>query len=178
MKTFVLPLAAVTLLAACDPQSLGFLSSEIEDAESVCPATAPGNCAFVNSPVATLSDPITLPKRPYPFFKTANDLSFFDALGRTWAAPRNTLTDGASIPPIFVSIIGNPREPQFANAAAIHDAYCGVGNEQGPVFHKGKWQDVHRMFYDALIAGGTPQPPRRAYVCGCLSGRSALEHRI
>jgi hypothetical protein len=99
--------------------------------------------------------PVTLPGRPYTFFPTARSLSFVDGAGREWRAPKATLTDGASIPPVFVPIVGSPRTPEFANAAAMHDAYCGVGNDRQLVYHAAPWQDVHRMFYDTLIVGGT-----------------------
>lgn len=157
MRVFVPAFLCLFAVSACAPQDLDTLTTRIQDAQTVCPVQNPGSCAFTNSPVRTGTQSFELPRRPYPFFKTSEKLEFVDALGRRWLAPADTLTDGASIPPIFVSIVGNPRDPQFANAAAVHDAYCGVGNEQGPVFHDGKWQDVHRMFYDALIAGGTPR---------------------
>lgn len=123
-----------------------------------CQPSRVRNCYFRNSPVTLTGDPVTLPGRPYPFFRTARALDFVDAEGREWRAPQATLTDGASIPPYLVPIVGDPTKPEFANAAAVHDAYCGIGNEEGTNYHKAPWQSVHRMFYDTLIVGGTPVP--------------------
>lgn len=119
-------------------------------------------CRFRNAPLALEPKPVTLPGRPYTFYPTARELVFVDGKARGWTAARLTLTDGASIPPVFVPVIGNPREPEFALAAAMHDAYCGIGNETGPAWHAAAWQDVHRMFYDTLVAGGTK--PARAKI--------------
>jgi len=44
----------------------------------------------------------------------------------------------------------------FINAATIHDAYCGVGNQNGTYYNAAPWPKVHRMFYDALRVGGEP----------------------
>ncbi len=123
--------------------------------------TQPG-CSFDQSPVRVLNEPVRLPNRAYTFFPVAQPLNFVDAKGSQWVAPARTLTDGASIPKIFVSIVGEPTSPEYINAAAVHDAYCGVGNETGPMFHRADWQDVHLMFYDGLIVGGTD--PKRAKI--------------
>ncbi|MDJ0823142.1 MAG: DUF1353 domain-containing protein [Paracoccaceae bacterium] len=127
----------------------------VEAMEVTC-QTQPEGCSFDQSPLQMLNEPVTLPRRPLTFFPTAERLTFRDPRGVTWVAPRRTLTDGASIPLIFVPIIGKPTAPEYVNAAAVHDAYCGVGNEQGERFHQAEWEDVHRMFFDALITGGTP----------------------
>lgn len=119
-------------------------------------------CRFRNAPLQLEPGAITLPGRPYPFHAMARELDFVDGRARAWVAPKATLTDGASIPPLFVPIVGSPRTPEFALAAALHDAYCGAGNEDGPVWHAARWQDVHRMFYDTLVTAGTP--PAKAKV--------------
>ena len=133
------------------PDRLGL----VETLDVTC-ETRPDGCSFDQSPLRVLPQPVTLPRRPLTFFPTADPLTFRDPHGVAWVAPRRTLTDGASIPLIFVPIIGKPTAPEYVNAAAVHDAYCGVGNEQGENFHQANWEDVHRMFYDALITGGTP----------------------
>ena len=121
-----------------------------------CETASNPTCAFTFSPVKLVGAPKRLPKRPLDFFETGDRLEFLDANRRRWIAPKNTLTDGASIPQIFISMIGNPRSAEFLNAGAIHDAYCGIGNEQLNTYHAARWQEVHRMFYDALRIGGTP----------------------
>lgn len=165
------PLLACALLfsaAACAPTAERI--DRVDTLEDINCSTRPG-CTYENSPVKVVDDPIELPRRPYKFFPLAEPLNFHDARNRDWVAPRGTLTDGASIPPIFVSLVGSPTAPEYVNAAAIHDAYCGVGNEGGRNFHNGRWEDVHRMFYDALVAGGTPdQRAKVMYAAVWLGG--------
>ena len=144
--------ASLMALAACDPVALKTQSDRVEQPEISC-ATQPG-CSFSAAPLRVLPEPVELPRRPYKFFPIAEDLTFRDSRGRVWTAPRRTLTDGASIPRLFVSVVGDPTSPEFINAAAVHDAYCGVGNEDGPNFQRAYWEDVHIMFYDGLIEGG------------------------
>ncbi len=57
-------------------------------------------------------------------------------------------TDGASIPGWAQPFIGEPFEQSYLKAAILHDHYCYKENNVRP------WRDVHRMFYDALIASG------------------------
>lgn len=155
MRRIVLSAVCLLVLAACDPVAILSLAEEVDEPELSCATRPTPGCAFDQSPLRVLPEPVELPKRAYTFFPTANALRFVDSRGKTWVAPRRTLTDGASIPPIFISIVGDPTSPEFINAAAVHDAYCGVGNELGDNFHNGRWEDVHRMFYDGLVAGGT-----------------------
>jgi hypothetical protein len=63
-----------------------------------------------------------------------------------WTAPAGTYTDGASIPSIFWSVIGGPFEGKYRDAAVNHDYECCVQQH--------RWQDVHRMFYDGMMARG------------------------
>lgn len=120
-----------------------------------CEGPSSDSCQFINSPVKLQNDSVRIGSRLADFYPTAERLEFVDVAQRRWVAPERTLTDGASIPRIFVPIVGSPRSQEFVNAAAIHDAYCGIGNEQLPEYHSAPWQDVHRMFYDALRVGGT-----------------------
>lgn len=138
-----------------DPQrAADRLASAPED----CPATAEVACFFRNSPVKLLPGAVKIAGRSNDFFPIAQELEFVDGRRQRWIAPRRTLTDGASIPQIFVPIVGDPTTPEFVNAAAVHDAYCGIGNEDGAMYHSKTWQEVHRMFYDTLVVGGTPTP--------------------
>ncbi|WP_375175439.1 DUF1353 domain-containing protein [Pseudooceanicola sp.] len=154
MKPFILCLsAALPLLAGCAATNT---LSTASDAGLCARATSPF-CAFVNAPLRLASDVVQLPRRPYPFRPLAQDLTFVDRQQRVWVAPQGILTDGASIPPAFVAVVGQPTDPAFAMAAAIHDSYCGVGNEGTPYFHTRPWRDTHRMFYEALRVGGTAE---------------------
>lgn len=151
MKNISLICVALLGVAACDP----IAQAPRGPAVLTCESNPSGGCRFDRSPLHVLPEPVTLPRRPWQFFPTAETLNFVDARGQTWTAPRRTLTDGASIPKIFVSIVGDPTAPEFINAAAMHDAYCGIGNEDGPKYRSTSWEATHRMFYDGLIAGGT-----------------------
>ncbi|GGA17543.1 MAG: DUF1353 domain-containing protein [Rhodobacteraceae bacterium] len=155
-----LPGALLAGLAACAPTTQDVDGVRVLY-EANC-AVRPGNCGYENTPVRVVDRPVTLPKRAYTFFPLAEPLRFVDANRRVWHAPAGTLTDGASIPKIFVSILGRPTAPEYVDAAAMHDAYCGVGNEGGAFYHQARWEDVHRMFFDALVVSGTPE--RRAKV--------------
>ncbi|BBU57780.1 hypothetical protein KU6B_40450 [Mameliella alba] len=157
MRKLALLSACVLAVAGCDPTTYIAQSSRAEAPEISCLTQPQGGCSFSQSPLRVLDEPVELPRRPYKFFPTADPLNFVDAHGKSWNAPPRTLTDGASIPKIFISIVGDPTSPEYINAAAVHDAYCGVGNERGPMFHRAKWEDVHVMFYDGLIVGGTPE---------------------
>ena len=123
---------------------------------SPCESKSAKRCLFFNAPVSLLPKIIRLKTRPLPFFKTEKTIEFVDARPTKWIAPRNTLTDGASIPTLFFKSVGNPRSKEFINAATMHDAYCGIGNENLPQYHSDRWRNVHRMFYDALRVDGTP----------------------
>lgn len=144
--------ACLTLIGACGlPETQTMLATDPNCADN------PGQgCHFDRDPLLVDQTPVHLPGRPYAFFPTSQAVSFVDAQRREWIAPAQTLTDGASIPPIFVSIVGQPTAPEYILAAALHDAYCGVGNEAGTRYHSAPWQDVHLMFYNGLITGGTP----------------------
>ncbi len=154
----ILALVVAAGLAGCssapeDPESADQALAE----ETRCAGPQDLICAFINSPVRVGGDPVTIPGREVQFFRTSHDLTFIDSDGVKWVAPIETLTDGASIPPIFVRLVGSPTSREFVNAAAVHDAYCGIGNEEGTKFQQADWEDVHRMFYEALIVGGTPK---------------------
>lgn len=121
-----------------------------------CETKSATRCSYFNAPVALKPGAIRLRDRALPFFRTAKTIEFVDARPVKWVAPAGTLTDGASIPKMFFKIIGTPRSKEFINAATLHDAYCGVGNGSLPQYHSDRWQNVHRMFYDALRVDGTP----------------------
>ncbi len=146
----------IGLMSACAPAPKVAPNPDGPGLAGECQPAA--NCFFRNSPVRLSPAPVSLPGRSLQFFPTVDRLDFVDAKAATWIAPTRTLTDGASIPDLFIPIVGDPRSPEFVNAAALHDAYCGIGNEAGPRYQSRPWQEVHRMFYDGLVAGGTPVP--------------------
>ncbi|GGL58273.1 DUF1353 domain-containing protein [Wenxinia marina] len=122
----------------------------------------PPLCVFDDAPVQVGPAHIHLPGHAHPYAQLLAPLQFTDPSGTVWTAPPAILTDGASIPPIFVPLIGAPRSREFLAAAALHDAYCGRANEGLAVFRARGWEETHRMFYDALRAAGVP--PMRAKI--------------
>jgi hypothetical protein len=80
--------------------------------------------------------------------------SFVDGKGTRWTVPTGTETDGASIPRTFWTLIGGPFEGQYRNAALVHDRYCDTRTR--------RWQDVHQMFYEGMLASGVAQ--KRAWL--------------
>ena len=153
MKLLIAGLLAVSALSACQPAPD---RASFTDA-GFCSGAAGAFCAFVNAPLQLAADIVRLPRRPYPFHPLAKDLSFVDRQQRVWIAPKGILTDGASIPPVFVKVVGQPTDPSFVKTGAIHDSYCGIGNESSPFYHTRPWRETHRMFYEALRVGGTSE---------------------
>lgn len=76
-------------------------------------------------------------------------LAFIHQQWDPWPVPSGTIADGASIPQPFWSLIGGPLEGRYRNASIVHDHYCVTRNRP--------WRDVHRMFYEAMLAGGVGQ---------------------
>ena len=76
--------------------------------------------------------------------------TFTDPRGRVWQAPEWAVVDGASIPSIlWGSICGSPFVGKFREASVIHDWFCQKKNR-----HLAKWEDVHLMFYEAMLCSG------------------------
>lgn len=73
---------------------------------------------------------------------------YIDPNQKHWKVPENTVVDGASIPRMFWTLVGGPFEGPYRNASVVHDYYCVSRTEP--------WRAVHRMFYYAMLAGGTP----------------------
>lgn len=86
-------------------------------------------------------------------------LTFHDPSGIKWVAPKGTLTDGASVPRLALPVTNGQWDPAFLKAAVLHDAYCQSENETRTPkqYRKKPWRDVDKMFYHAMIAGGTPE---------------------
>lgn len=82
-------------------------------------------------------------------FSLSSDFTYVDPSGRRWEAPMGLVTDGASIPTPFWSVIGGPFEGLFREAAVVHDAACCAQMQP--------WEDVHHMFYDAMRCSGVSE---------------------
>lgn len=80
-----------------------------------------------------------------------SDFAFVDSNNVRWEAKKNDVIDGASIPEVIWSqIVGTPFIGDYRRASVVHDVAC---DKQ---MHTSK--DAHRMFYEAMLADGTPQP--------------------
>jgi hypothetical protein len=66
--------------------------------------------------------------------------------GRNWPVPAGTVVDGASIPSSLWSVIGVPFEGLYRDPSVIHDYYCDTRTR--------KYEDVHQVFYDAMLTAG------------------------
>lgn len=128
-------------------------------------------CRFIGGPLEVEGAPVFVEDRSQALFPTKAELTFVDALGATWTAPPQTLTDGASIPALFAALLGDRQSREYLLAAALHDAYCGIGNERLASYHTKPWDEVHRMFYEALLVNGTsPRTAKVMYAAVYLGG--------
>ncbi len=75
--------------------------------------------------------------------------AFHDGRGNEWAVPAGAVVNGASIPRLLWPVFGSPFVGDHRRASVVHDHFCTLKNR--------RWQAVHRMFYDALIASGVPE---------------------
>ena len=107
---------------------------------SATPDFAPGDYGTFNGPVRArwLQDG--------RFMALCVELEFNQRGGSVWCAPVGARTDGASIPRIFWAVIGGPFEGKYRDAAVNHDYECCVKARP--------WRDVHRMFFDGMMANG------------------------
>jgi hypothetical protein len=80
---------------------------------------------------------------------------YMSPTGEAWSAPKGSIVDGASIPPIVWGyVVGGPYEGKFRDASVIHDVACVVRTRS--------WQATHRAFYTAMLARG--EDPNRAKI--------------
>ena len=79
--------------------------------------------------------------------KLLENFHFVDASGKRWSAPKGSVIDGASIPRILWDSVGGPFTGKYRRASVLHDVACVERAEP--------YQDVHRMFYEAMIADKT-----------------------
>ena len=82
--------------------------------------------------------------------KLLKSFSYTDPNSLKWTAHAGLEIDGASIPPIFWSIIGAPYTGEYRAASVIHDAACLEKKYPSPM--------VHETFYYAMKASQVPEP--------------------
>jgi hypothetical protein len=114
--------------------------------EQVSPNAVPCTSCFRGLPAILEDIPGSVPLK-----KTLkSELYFTDPTGTVWKANVGDITDGASIPEVFVPLVGDRFEPDFLPAAIIHDHY--TDDE-----HKVRlWTDTARVFYQAMVTNQTP----------------------
>ena len=95
---------------------------------------------------------------------------FRDSNGREWVVPATAVVDGASIPPLLWSIIGPPFVGDYRRASVVHDHFCRTMSRP--------WQKVHRMFFDAAIAGGVPTLQAKVYYAALRAAGKRWEPTI
>lgn len=88
--------------------------------------------------------------------------AFRDASGLEWRAPKGTRIDGASIPRVFWTTVGSPFTGDYRRASVVHDYYCQTKERT--------WQSVHRMFYEAVLAGGVPERQAKVLYAAVYGG--------
>jgi len=121
---------------------LGFIGAR---AESASPEASHCVSCFKGLPVALDEIPGS-----NPLMKVLRGALFYtDATGTVWKANAGDKTDGASIPDVFVPVIGDRFEPDFLPAAIIHDHYATDEHKVRP------WTDTARVFYEAMITNET-----------------------
>lgn len=81
--------------------------------------------------------------------QVAEPFGYIDPDGVHWDLPAGYATDGASIPLFFQPLIGGPWTDNYVKAATLHDFYIQRRSANADA--------VHKMFYFALLADGTPQ---------------------
>lgn len=83
--------------------------------------------------------------RRLTFGKKAMFLAFscLDTRGVTWHVPKDSETDGKSVPEWLEILIGDPFEGVTEVAAVVHDRYC-VTKERSQ-------KDTHRIFRELVL---------------------------
>jgi len=87
---------------------------------------------------------------------------YTDKAGKKWFIPEGWVIDGASIPKIFWDKMGSPYVGNYRRASVVHDYYCDIKTRS--------WQEVHKMFYEASIAGGTTKTKAKIMYLAILMG--------
>jgi hypothetical protein len=83
------------------------------------------------------------------------DFAFYDPDGKRWSVPKGEPTDGASIPKVLWTVLGHPFDPDFINAAIIHDHFCREADQSETRELRDKLRkEADVMFYYACKADG------------------------
>lgn len=102
--------------------------------------------------------------------RLVEDFAFRDAAGKVWEVPAGAEIDGASIPEKLYSIVGPPFVGDYRRASVVHDHFCRLRTED--------WTTVHKMFYEAVLAGGAPKLLAKTMYAAVLGWGPRWEARI
>lgn len=83
---------------------------------------------------------------PWQEFVLDQEFEFTDPNGLKWSTPGGASVNGASIPPMFWSLIGGPFTGKYLKASVIHDYYVVTRTRTA--------HDTHRNFYYGMRANG------------------------
>ncbi|WP_089727536.1 DUF1353 domain-containing protein [Candidatus Thiosymbion oneisti] len=89
------------------------------------------------------------------------DFKYIDDNGKVWSVPKGQVVNGASIPQTFWTF-GPPFVGDYRRASVVHDHYCRTRTES--------WEDVHRMFYEAMQADGVPSYKAKVMYAAVYAG--------
>jgi hypothetical protein len=111
------------------------------------PSRGPGDAAFLSGQlnVEMIADGRTV--------RVTREMVFRDSSGTRWVVPAGAEVDGSSIPQSLWSVVGSPFDGALRSASVLHDYYSQT--RQRP------WQDVNRMFFEAMLASGVPAEKAR-----------------
>lgn len=83
------------------------------------------------------------------------EFCYYDPDGKKWLVPKGAPTDGASIPKWLWPILGHPFDPEFVNAAIVHDHYCRIADKSDNRKSRDSLRkEADIMFYYACICDG------------------------
>jgi hypothetical protein len=95
-------------------------------------------------------------------FRLTQEFGYIAPDDVAWPVDSGMQTDGASIPRVLWTLVGDPFSGPYLPAAVIHDWYCDIRTRS--------YRDTHRMFYHAMITSGTPRTQARIMYAGVLYG--------
>jgi hypothetical protein len=104
-----------------------------------------GSGEFIGRVVAEWLEPPAGDSRK---MRLLEEFAYRDPSGKIWKVPKGAIVDGASIPAFLWTPVGSPYTGGYRRASVVHDYYCDKKTQP--------WKTVHRMFYDAMLAGGVP----------------------
>ena len=96
--------------------------------------------------------------------------TFIDGTGKRWSVPAGVVINGASIPRAFWTLVGSPYTGNYRRASVVHDHYCVTKSEP--------WRDVHRMFFNAMVAGGVTETEAKVLYAAVYAGGPRWKKQI